>query len=280
MATILFKGTVVGLPEAPQIAEFSSRGPSMASPGILKPDIIGPGVKVLAAWPVSVDNTTNRFAVISGTSMSCPHLSGIAALLKSSHPEWSPAAIKSAIMTTANLNNLGGKPISDQQFVPATFFDMGAGHVNPSGANNPGLIYDIKPDDYIPYLCGLGYSDQQVGLIVQHPVTCSNDSNIPEAQLNYPSFSIKLGSTPQTYTRTVTNVGQSNSAYSLEIVAPQGVDVKVTPGSISFSGVNQKATYSVTFSKNGNGSGAFAQGYLNWVADGYTVRSPIAVLFE
>ncbi|KAF2300962.1 hypothetical protein GH714_018623 [Hevea brasiliensis] len=250
-ATILFKGTVTGLPEAPQVAEFSSRGPSIASPGILKPDIIGPGVSILAAWPFSVDNTANKFAMISGTSMSCPHLSGIAALLKNAHPDWSPAAIKSAIMTTAKLVDLGGKPISDEQFVTASLFDIGAGHVNPSRANDPGLVYDIQPDDYIPYLCGLGYSNKQIGLIVQRTVNCSSDSSIPEAQLNYPSFSIRLGSTPQTYTRTMTNVGQPNSTYSLQIIAPEGVNVKVTPDKISFSGMNQKATYSVTFSKNG-----------------------------
>ncbi|XP_050227515.1 subtilisin-like protease [Mercurialis annua] len=279
-ATILFKGTVFGLPNAPQVAEFSSRGPSKASPGILKPDIIGPGVRVLAAWPVSKDNTTNRFATDSGTSMSCPHLSGIAALLKSAHPDWSPAAIKSAIMTTADLENLGGKPISDQQFVSATVFDMGSGHVNPSKANNPGLIYDIQPDDYIPYLCGLGYSEKHVRVIVQRRVTCSNVVSIPEAQLNYPSFSIKMGSIPQTYTRTVTNIGQPHSTYKLEIVEPEGVDVKVVPHLISFRGVKQNATYSVTFSKKGNAKEHFGQGYLKWVADGYSVGSPIAVLFE
>ncbi|WCJ26094.1 Subtilisin-like protease [Euphorbia peplus] len=281
-ATILFKGTVVGsaVPEAPQVAVFSSRGPSISSPGILKPDIIGPGVRVLAAWPVSVDNNTNRFFMESGTSMSCPHLAGIGALLKNTHPEWSPAAIKSAIMTTADLNNLGGKPISDQQFVESTVFDMGAGHVNPNRASDPGLVYDIQPEDYIPYLCGLGYSDKEVGLIIQGSVVCSNNSSIPEAQLNYPSFSIKLGSTPKTYTRTVTNVGQANSGYTLEMLAPQGVDVQVKPDKISFTGVNQKATYSITFSKNSNTSGNFSQGYINWVTEGHNVRSPIAVLFE
>ncbi|KAJ9129079.1 hypothetical protein P3X46_034152 [Hevea brasiliensis] len=280
-ATILFKGTVTGVPAAPQVAWFSSRGPSIASPGILKPDIIGPGVNILAAYPVSVDQTTNRFGMISGTSMSCPHLTGIAALLKRAHPNWSPAAIKSAIMTTAYLYNLGGKPISEHtEFLPANVFEVGAGHVNPSKANDPGLIYDLKPDEYVPYLCGLGYSDKHVGIIVKRTVKCSNDSSIPEAQLNYPSFSIDLGSTPQTYTRTITNVGKPNSVYSLDISSPEGVHVMVTPHRISFSRLNEKATYSITFSRSRNASISLAQGYLKWVADGYSVGSPIAVLFK
>ncbi|XP_015169628.1 subtilisin-like protease SBT1.2 [Solanum tuberosum] len=77
VATITFQGTVIGDKNAPIVAAFSSRGPSEASPGILKPDIIGPGVNILAAWPISVDdnrNTKSRFNIISGTSMSCPHL--------------------------------------------------------------------------------------------------------------------------------------------------------------------------------------------------------------
>ena len=102
------------------------------------------------------------------------------------------------------------------------------------------MIY-IQPDDYIPYLCGLGYNNTEVGIIVQRPVTCSNSSSIPEAQLNYPSFSIKLGSSPQTYTRTVTNVGPFKSSYIAEIVAPQGVDVKVTPNAIPFGGGGSKS---------------------------------------
>ncbi|EEF51043.1 Xylem serine proteinase 1 precursor, putative [Ricinus communis] len=281
VATILFEGTVTGVADAPQVATFSSRGPSQASPGILKPDIIGPGVNILAAWPESTDNSVNRFNMISGTSMSCPHLSGIAALIKSAHPDWSPAAIKSAIMTTASLSSLSGNPISDQQFVTSTVFDIGAGHVNPTEANNPGLVYDILPEDYIPYLRGLGYSDKQVGLIVQHTMGSSNSSfrTIPEAQLNYPSFSVKLGSDPQTYTRTVTNVGVPGTSFTYEIIQPQGVDVAVTPDKLVFNAVNQKAAYSVTFTKKEDGTGTFAQGYLTWKTDLYTVRSPIAVFF-
>jgi hypothetical protein len=281
MATILFKGTVIGDSSSPFVASFSSRGPSLASPGILKPDIIGPGVSILAAWPFPLDNNTNSkstFNIISGTSMSCPHLSGIAALLKSSHPYWSPAAIKSAIMTTADTLNMEGKLIVDQTLQPADVFATGAGHVNPSRANNPGLVYDIQPDDYIPYLCGLGYADNEVSIIVHEQVKCSEKPSIPEGELNYPSFAVTLGPS-QTFTRTVTNVGDVNSAYEVAIVSPPGVDVTVKPSKLYFSKVNQKATYSVAFSRTEHGGkiSETAQGYIVWASAKYTVRSPIAV---
>ncbi|KAJ0047845.1 hypothetical protein Pint_16771 [Pistacia integerrima] len=284
MATILFEGTVLGDPQSPAVASFSSRGPNLASPGILKPDIIGPGVSILAAWPFPLDDNTNlkfTFNMMSGTSMSCPHLSGIAALLKSSHPYWSTAAIKSAIMTTADLLNIEGKPIVDETLEPADIFGIGAGHVNPSRANNPGLVYDIQPDDYIPYLCGLGYSDEEVSYIVHRTVNCSNIPSITEGQLNYPSFSVTLGST-QTFTRTVTNVGQDNSSYFVTVFPPKGVYVSVKPSRLYFSNVKQKATYSVTFSHIGSGYkvGEYAQGYIKWVSAKYFVRSPISVRFE
>ncbi|CDP17736.1 unnamed protein product [Coffea canephora] len=169
-ATIFFNGTAIGDFHAPVVASFSSRGPNQASPGILKLDIIGPGVNILAAWHKSVDNNTNTkatFNIISGTSMSCPHLRGVAVLLKSEHPDWSPAAIK----------------------------------------------------------------------------ICNSESSIPEAQLNYPSFSIILGSNLERYTKTVTNVGETNSSYTVQIAPPAGVDVTVEPSTLNFSGLNQKITY-------------------------------------
>ncbi|RVW50713.1 Subtilisin-like protease SBT1.2 [Vitis vinifera] len=234
-ATIEFKGTIIGISSAPEVAHFSSRGPSLTSPGILKPDIIGPGANILAAWPANRMNSSS-FNIVSGTSLSCPHLSGVAALLKSTHPEWSPAAIKSAIMTTADEVNHENKPIMDQTHQPADIFAVGAGHVNPSRANDPGLIYDIQPEDYIHYLCGLGYSDS-------------------EAQLNYPSFSIALGSntTTQEFTRTVTNVGAVDSTYIIEIFAPPGVNVSVKPDKLDFTRLNQKKTCSYVQQNKGQG---------------------------
>ncbi|XXG67299.1 hypothetical protein AAC387_Pa06g0679 [Persea americana] len=285
-ATIIFKGTILGTSLSPMVASFSSRGPSLPSPGILKPDIIGPGVNVLAGWPLHLGSfplVDSTFNIMSGTSMSAPHLSGIAALLKSSHPNWSPAAIKSAIMTTADVVNNRGKQIVDEKLATADLFAIGAGHVNPSKASNPGLIYDLTPDDYIPYLCGLGYKDDQVTLLAGRTVKCSSISGIIEAQLNYPSFSVKLEAS-QRLTRTVTNVGLARSSYTVQIIKPQGVDVSVKPQTLRFSEVNQKRTYTVTFSRRqGTSDGSTANGSLKWVSSSSTknpvVRSPILITF-
>ncbi|KAL7111574.1 hypothetical protein ACP275_05G097600 [Erythranthe tilingii] len=281
-AGIVFRGTVIGDKNSPVVAAFSSRGPSRASPGILKPDIIGPGVNILAAHLTHVENNTNTnitFRFVSGTSMSCPHLSGVAALLKSVHPDWSPAAIKSAIMTTADNVNLENKQIQDERHLPADIFATGAGHVNPVRANNPGLVYDIEPRDYVPYLCGLNYTNREMNIITQRKVNCSMESRIVEGQLNYPSFAIRFGSSNQTFTRTVTNVGEASSSYAVEVVAPRGIDVIVEPRRLDFSQLNQKSTYEVTFSRSASitGNTSVSQGYIVWKSANHSVRSPIAV---
>ncbi|XP_011071267.1 subtilisin-like protease SBT1.2 [Sesamum indicum] len=285
-ATISFKGTIIGDDRAPTVAYFSGRGPNLASLGILKPDIIGPGHNILAAWHISVENNTNtksNFNIISGTSMSCPHLSGVAALLKNAHPDWSPAAIKSAIMTTADQVNLAGNFIEDETLRPAILFAVGSGHVNILKATDPGLVYDIQPQDYVPYLCGLNYTDQQVEIIANRPVRCSEISSISEAELNYPSFTALLGTgnTSETYNRTVTNVGEANSVYTVETVGLPGVDMRVEPSTLQFSGVNQRLTYQVTFNRLANASSnTVAQGFLTWTSARHSVRSPLVVIFE
>lgn len=90
------------------------------------------------------------FAMISGTSMAAPHIAGIAALVKQRYPHWSPAAIKSALMTTSTTLDRAERPLQAQQYsgsetmslVPATPFDYGSGHVNPRAALDPGLIFN------------------------------------------------------------------------------------------------------------------------------------------
>ncbi|XP_048131626.1 subtilisin-like protease 1 [Rhodamnia argentea] len=288
-ATILFRGTQIGRSVAPAVSFFSSRGPSIQSPGILKPDIIGPGVNILAGWPFRLRNSTDKkraFNIISGTSMSCPHLSGVAALLKSTHPDWSPAAIKSAIMTTAATSDMEGRPIVDQTLHPADIFATGAGHINPSKAVDPGLIYDIEPRDYVPYLCGLNYTDSEIERIAQKKVTCSSITSTPDYQLNYPSISMRFeGSvTKVSVTRTVRNVGPAKSRYKSVIDPIKGLDsIGVYPSFLEFTKANQTASFRIDFTRRVDWDATatpFAQGAITWVSAQHSVRTPVAVVFK
>ncbi|XP_012847808.1 PREDICTED: subtilisin-like protease SBT1.2 [Erythranthe guttata] len=280
-ATIEFKGTITGDRKSPTVADFSARGPNYESQGILKPDVVGPGVNILAAWPnLAANNNTrsNYFEMISGTSVSCPHLSGVAALIKSAHPDWSPAAIKSAIMTSADVVDRENHPIMDEEHLPADAFAIGAGYVNPARASDPGLIYDIAPDDYIPYLCGLNYTSRKVSKILLRRAHCSAVPIIHEGQLNYPSFAIRLRSPSQTFTRTVTNVGVAVSSYNVEDVAPHGISMVVTPETLNFTRLNEKSTYEVSFRGSEYVGDTFdsRQGYILWKSAKHSVRIPIA----
>ncbi|KAF8044202.1 hypothetical protein BT93_A2246 [Corymbia citriodora subsp. variegata] len=285
-ATILFKGTQFNGSFAPAVAYFSSRGPNSISPGILKPDIIGPGLNILAGWNSPIDNSTDKkrpFKLISGTSMSCPHLSGVVALLKSVHPDWSPAAIKSAILTTAATSNAKGQPIVDEARRPASIFATGAGHVNVSKAVDPGLIYDTELTDYVPYLCGLNYSDGDVSLIVGKEVSCSSIESIPDYQLNYPSISVnfvRLGSNVSVK-RTVRNVGPANSRYKLVIEPIAGIgSINVSPRELVFTKANETISYTVNFTRKASPQAVNAQGAITWVSAQHSVRTAVAVLFK
>ena len=193
---MLYPTTVVGVQPSPVVASFSSRGPSMYNPQILKPDISAPGVFVLGAWQqnssasgIPTDPTRIKFNILSGTSMACPHISGLAALLRGAHPTWSPAMIKSALMITASImDNRTPSQLCTDQWTSgtATEFDYGAGHVMPELAVNPGLVYDISPNDYVNSLCAVGYTSNQCQIFTGVPVTCPAN---PSPRVNYPTFS-------------------------------------------------------------------------------------------
>ncbi|WVZ86697.1 hypothetical protein U9M48_033444 [Paspalum notatum var. saurae] len=286
-AQIVFPGTKLGTSPAPSIVFFSSRGPNAQDPGILKPDVTGPGMNVLAAWPFQVGPPSATpvpgptFNIISGTSMSTPHLSGIAAFIKSNHPDWSPAAIKSAIMTTADIDDRSGNPLLDEQRSPASFFATGAGHVNPEKATNPGLVYDIDPSDYVGYLCGM-YTSQEVSVVARRPVNCSTIPAIPSSQLNYPSISVSVPSNttqPVVVRRTVKNVGEVPSSYYAAVDMPETVvGVSVYPSRLDFTEANQENVFLVLVWPKQNGT-RVVQAAFRWVSETHTVRSPISVTF-
>ena len=287
--TILFEGTKVGIEPSPVVAAFSSRGPNSVTPEILKPDIIAPGVNILAGWsgalgPTGLPIDTRRvaFNIISGTSMSCPHVSGLAALLKGAHPEWSPAAVRSALMTTAyNVYKNGQNILDIATGKPSTPFDHGAGHVDPVAALDPGLVYDLTVDDYVDFLCALNYSDEQISGLTRNKSGCDPKKKYSVTDLNYPSFAVNFqstdGSTVAKYTRTLTNVGPAGT-YKVSLKSEtQLVKISVQPETLTFGQRNEKKGYTVTFSAVGTMSpNSNSFGHIEWSDGKHVVRSPIA----
>ncbi|KAI3936651.1 hypothetical protein MKX01_034080 [Papaver californicum] len=280
-AMFKFERTVIGnSPPAPKLASFSSRGPNNLTPEILKPDVIAPGVNILAGW------IKDSYNIISGTSMACPHVSGLAALLRQAHPKWSPAAIKSALMTTAyNIDN-SGKYISDLSTGRfSTLFEHGSGHVDANRALNPGLVYDSVPDDYAAFLCSLGYTQRQISVFVKSKkVDCGSVGLSSPGNLNYPSFSVVFQSgkvDTVKYKRVVMNVGSSvDAVYKARIRnRTPYVKISVSPTKLVFDKNNTSLSYEITFVSSLNDpadTGKHEFGSIEWYDGVHVVRSPIA----
>ncbi|XWS70937.1 hypothetical protein CRYUN_Cryun03dG0093500 [Craigia yunnanensis] len=267
-AKISSQGTIpMHAKPAPIVASFSSRGPNSLVPGILKPDIIAPGVNILGAWTdaigpsgMTLDYRRSRFNVMSGTSMACPHVSGAAALIKSKHPDWGPNEIKSALMTTSTVQKRyynrnkpfsGSPPISDE-FTgnAATPFDVGSGHMLPIKAMDPGLVFDLEHQDYVNFLCELNYTKKQLQIITGKKSHCSNDGTW---QLNYPTIAVeaeKVRNGAVVVARNMKTVNAGSREYKAKIFGPKGyykVDVK--PKRQKFSGISERMSFKIFIEK-------------------------------
>jgi hypothetical protein len=274
---------------APSMTFFSSRGPNPVFQDIIKPDVTAPGIQILAGnSPFPDPGTTppgELFQAIAGTSMSSPHVAGIFALLKQAHPDWSAAAAKSALMTTAYQKVKDNDRVSN-----ADPFDMGAGHVDPGGKwnqkgslNQPGLIYEAGIFEYFGFLC-----DTFPDIFVDPEGTCADleSAGIPteSENLNYPSIGISQVPGVATATRTVTSVAASGGkvTYKAKIQAPPGYTVSVSPSTIKLA-PGESATFTVTVTNVSAPLDVWRFGSLTWKSGGYEVYSPIAVkgvLFE
>jgi subtilisin family serine protease len=208
------------------MGSFSSRGPGPVA-DILKPDVTAPGINILAGTTPDAANSISGefFAFLTGTSMSTPHVAGVAALLKQAHPDWSPAVIKSALMTTAYQE----VTLSDGT-TPAIPFDFGSGHIDPNKANDPGLVYDITADEYDAFSCGVASPDVSQARCDDLQ---ANGFSFSASDLNQPSISISDLTSTRTVSRRVTNVSDTSETYTAEIVLPAGIDVQVTPASLT-----------------------------------------------
>ncbi|CAL4954128.1 unnamed protein product [Urochloa decumbens] len=245
---------------APKVASFSSRGPSTDYAHFLKPDIAAPGAGILAA-------TRDSYEIMSGTSMATPHVAGIVALLKALHPNWSPAALKSAIVTTASVTDEYNMPILAEG-LPRKIgdpFDYGGGIVDPNKAADPGLVYDISPSDYSYFF----------NCAIKKSVAC-NATSVPGYLLNLPSISVPDLRYMVTIPRTVTNVGEVDAVYHVAVQSPLGVKMDVEPSTLVFNATNKVHKFQVKLSPLWKRQGDYTFGSLTWYNDKRTVRIPIA----
>ncbi|KAG8390965.1 hypothetical protein BUALT_Bualt01G0138300 [Buddleja alternifolia] len=290
-ASIDFQQTVLGTEPraAPALSDDSSRGPGLGYEGILKPDIMAPGVLILAAYNPHTNEQrigTNIFlssdyTLLSGTSMACPHISGIAALLKAAHPEWSPAAIQSAMMTTANPLDNTKRPIREADNTLATPLGIGSGQVDPNRALDPGLIYDASTQDLVNLVCSMNYTREQTQTIIRSTYNCST----PSSDLNYPSFvaiynSHEVGMTlTRKFKRTVTNVGDGAATYRFKLVKPNDTTIRIWPKTLVFQSKYEKKSYSLSIRYRGDLENQHRDGSLTWIDETgkHTVRSIIMV---
>ncbi|XP_073291267.1 subtilisin-like protease SBT4.14 isoform X1 [Primulina huaijiensis] len=280
-SAVIFKSEVVEI-HSPFTASFSSRGPNPGSQHLLKPDIAAPGIDILASYTplnsltgLKGDTQHSKFTFMSGTSMSCPHVGGAAAYVKSFHPDWSPAAIKSAIMTTAT--EMSSRVDKDAEFA------YGSGQLNPTRARSPGLIYDLDEISYIQFLCHEGFTESELGtLLDQGPINCSKliPANGVDA-LNYPTMQLPLKNDHDTtigvFHRRVTNVGHPVSVYNVTVKAPPMVEILVKPMSLSFTRALQKRSFKVVVKVKPTPDAVFGPGSLTWRSFHHSVRSPIVI---
>jgi subtilisin family serine protease len=255
---------------APIMANFSSRGPNLFDANVLKPDLTAPGVDILAGvtpelTPEQRSNLVNgsfvppaAWNLYQGTSMSSPHVAGVAALLRQRHPDWSPSAIKSALMTTGYDTLPDGLVGLQSGTLP---FAQGAGHIEPTTASDPGLVYSVSAADYSKYLCGTG--DTSV---------CAQGT-MPGYELNLPSISVANVIDTTVVTRTVTNVGSAAATYNGKLEV-HGFKAVLTPSVLTLAPGESKS-FTVALTRTTAFENVWQLGSLVWSDGTHTVRSPV-----
>lgn len=257
---------------APVMADFSSRGPNLADTNILKPDLTAPGVSVIASVAYTQRNQAEHDAInngtlvppattaaYDGTSMATPHIAGLAALVKQLHPRWSPAMIKSVLVTsTTGVKRADGSPDTDTA-------GYGAGHVAPNAALAQPLAYPMGEKDYLGYLCGSGWYDAG-------SADCSGVKPVKGEDLNLPSLAAEVVGQVN-FTRTVRNVSNAPVTVQASAAVP-GFEAKVTPSALSLA-PGRSGRFQVSFTSTGPVTGALTAGTLSWSDGTRSVTSPV-----
>ena len=158
-------------------------------------------------------------------------------------------------------------------------FDFGGGIVNPNIAADPGLVYDLDTQDYVQYLCAMGYNESAIFQLTEHPVVCpSKPPSIMD--VNLPSITVPSLRRPTILTRTVTNVGPVNSKYKANVEFASGINIAVRPETLIFNSKAKTISFSVMISSAHNVNAGYYFGSLTWTDGVHVVRSPISVRTE
>ncbi|CAN4110301.1 unnamed protein product [Withania somnifera] len=253
-------GVVITPKEGKQVLNYVSKNPELkASISFLETHLDSKPASVVSAssarGPSHRKIGTNielatGYLLESGTSMAAPHVAGIAAMVKGAHPDWSPSAIRSAMMTTANpLDNTQKLNSGDNK--SATPLDMGAGHVDPNWAIDPGLIYDETPQDCVNLLCSLNFTKEH-----------------PQGNFTW---------SEQKFRRTVTNVGSAAANYSMKVKAPRNSEVSVSLQTLVLRRKNRSLAQNIRYKDDTEQE--VQSGSITWVEQNgnHTVRSHIVI---
>lgn len=211
--------------------------------------------------------------------MATPHVSGIAAIIKQRYPHWSPAAISSALMTTARDIDIAGAPILAQgagELSPANPFDLGAGFVDPAMAMDPGLVFDAGFEQYIGFLCAVpGVRSSSVRRAVG--ADChGSERNAWSSDLNTASVAISSLVGSREVTRTVTSVADERETYNVNVREPAGVSVFVEPTVFSIRPNSSRALRISLEAREALRTFTFGELLLEG-SRGHFIRVPIAV---
>ena len=267
---VLEKGLLLTEPDEGNVmGTFSSRGPGPIA-GVLKPDVSAPGINILAGFSPEVANAApdETYAYLTGTSMATPHIAGVAALLRQAQPDWSSAAIKSALMTTARQDL-----VLTGDAAPATPFDYGAGHIVPNAALRPGLVYDVNDVEYDAFACGVespGVTSERCAELATGGVSFAAED------LNQPSIAVARLANSRTVSRRVTNPGDTTVNYTATVTAPPGMSMSVSPTSLAV-GPGESASFDVTLGYLDGPLDLWRFGALTWQGNAAAVRSSVAV---
>ncbi len=227
------------------LADSSSRGP-ITNFEMLEPDLAAPGTNILAAYsgPGEID-------LMSGTSMASPHVAGSTAVMRSQFPDWSPAAIRSAIIMTA----LAGTSV-DYDLSPVTPFVYGNGRIDMSKAALAGLVMEVSYADYVAANPAIGGDIRT---------------------LNIPSYQNSNCLGGCSFTRTLTNVAGVDTDYTIAIEQTADVVITTTPASAFTIPAGGTQTISVHVAPSITSGGAWQFGRISFeTANTFASGKPIS----